>query len=108
MYSLIEDLSQITTIPVVNFNQITKKSKYCICDCIQSEILDGNDCVDIQIGIGTLSIKVTDSEIQYRFVPTEDFEEDIKTVVLDHKNPLQQLAEKKLSSRILKCYKDYI
>lgn len=106
-YSLIEDLSTLTTIPALNLGQLSKKAIYCICDSVDSSILKGENLVDINIGIGTLSILVDNDVIQYRFVPSNSLESNIKKTVVEGKNPLVEKAEKLLAKKIIDTYKDY-
>ena len=69
--------------------------------------LKGENLVDINIGIGTLSILVDNDVIQYRFVPSNSLESNIKKTVVEGKNPLVEKAEKLLAKKIIDTYKDY-
>lgn len=106
-YSVIEDLSILTTVPTTNLNQLCKKAIYCICDDIDSSRLKGESLVDIDIGIGTLSILIGSDAVQYRFIPSNVLDSSVKRTIVDGKNPLVEKAEKLLAKKIISTYKDY-
>lgn len=109
MYSLTEDLSLLTTIPVPNINKLLgTKSIYCICSDVEETALQNKQITEIDIGIGTLTIFVDDESIQYRFTPSKKLENSIKKTIINKHNPLVEKAEQTLTQRIVNTYKDYI
>ena len=108
MYSLINDLSTLTTIPVSNLTELVKKSNFCICDDLEDSILAKKDSTDIDIGIGTLTIKVVNNNVKYRFTPSKQLESNVTSTIIDNKNPLTCEAENALVNRIMETYKDFL
>lgn len=108
MYSLIEDLSTITTIPVASLQKLANKASFCICNCVEETSLKNKSLTEINIGIGTLIINVVDNNIQYKFVPNKKFEDSIRTTLIDKKNPLVEKAEDALVKKILQVYKNIL
>ncbi len=108
MHSLVEDVSVLTTIPVINISQLLDKAAYCICDSVEETKLKQENLTEIDTGLGILSIFVEDNNIQYRFVPSKKLENSIKSTIVDGKNPLIGIAEKALTQKILNAYKQYL
>lgn len=108
MQSLVEDVSALTTIPVNALNQLLDKAVYCICDGIEEARLKKENPVDIDLGIGILTVFVEDTNVQYRFTPNKKLENAVKAVVMENKNPLVCLIEKTLTQKILNAYKQYL
>lgn len=107
-FSLIDDLSTLTTIPTTNLNQLTKKANYCICNCIEESSLNNDNLTDIDIGIGRLSIYVENNNILYRFTPAKSLEDNIKKTVIEKHNVMTNIVENALTNKIINTYKDYI
>lgn len=108
MQSLVEDISALTTIPTTTLNQLLDKVVYCICDGVEEASLKKENPVDMDLGIGILTIFVEDTNVQYRFTPGKKLENAIKTVVTENKNPLVCVIEKTLTQKILNAYKQYL
>ena len=107
MYSLINDLSTLTTIPIVSLNDLVKNSIYCICDSLEDAKLGNEEVTEIDIGIGTLTIKLKDNRVQYRFIPSKQLESNITSTIIEGKNVLVATAEENLVDRITNAYKNY-
>lgn len=108
MYSLIEDLASITTLPISSLQKLCSKSIFCICNCIEEDKLKNESLTEINIGIGNLQINNINNNIQYRFIPNKKFEEAIRTTLIDGKNPLTDALEESLVNKILHAYKDLL
>ena len=108
MHKLIDDLSALTTIPVINLSKLAEKATWCICDCVEESRLADEKVVSVDLDLGTLSICLDGDNIQYRFVPSKKLEAAIKETVVNNKNPLVAQAEATLAQRIIDVYKSYI
>lgn len=107
-YSLLDDLSTLTTIPYTSLEKLVDKSVYCICNDVVETILGDEKVITIKIGIGTLKMEITDSTVIYRFEPSKDLESNINKTIQDKKSPLVDVAEKTLVKKIVNTYKDFI
>lgn len=107
-YDSLEDLSVLTTIPKDTLNNLFKKINLCICDEVQDSSLKNEEISKINIGIGYLIISNSEDQIKYKFIPSEDLENNVKETLIEGKNPLQRTLERNLVNRILKTYKDII
>lgn len=105
MYSLIEDLATITTIPVASLQKLTTKAQYCICNDMVENKLKNENLTEINIGIGTLQINVADNKMQYRFIPNDKFEKALKESWIDGKCTLKDELDRSLIFKILNTYK---
>lgn len=109
MYDLIKDLASITTIPEDALNKLVSKTEWCICDCVNEKLVCNNEkVVEINIGIGTLSLIIDDNSIIYRFVPSKELEKYVIDTIKNEKNPLKYVLEKNLINKITKVYKELI
>lgn len=108
MYSLIEDLSTLTTIPVAALLKLNNKINYCICEDVVDSQLKGENLTQVDIGIGELQIYVEGEDLKYRFIPSKDLDTGVKTSILEKKSPLMERAEDLLVKRVIKTYKDFI
>lgn len=104
--NLVSDLSNLTLIKEHTLNKLISKSNFIICHDILDSILTNNELTEIDIGIGTLSIKRENDGIRYRFVPSRKLEEAILFTVENKKSPLTCEIETALVDRIEKTYKE--
>ena len=108
MYNLIEDLSNLTTIPTSALTKLSDKAVICICNDVEESLLKEGRVTEIDLGIGTLQILVEGNDIRYRFVPSKALEANMKSTVINKKNPLTVTVEESLIKRILNTYKNYL
>lgn len=109
MKDLLQDISILTTIPRDSLEKLASISQYCICDGINEMLstLEDNVCV-FDIGIGSLSIKVENNNIYYKFIPSTSLEESLIKTIDNEENPLVAKLEKTLVKRITKTYKELL
>ena len=104
--SLVSDMSVITTIPLSTLNKLVDKEQLCILHKIVESELKGDPITAIELGFGTLYIKHDDDEIKYKFIPSKQFENNVKTVITTGESPLIATVEEALKDKILSVYKD--
>ena len=106
--TLNKQLSILTSIDENVFNNLLSKAEWCICDSVEQSCLDNKQKTSIDIGIGTLLIKHNSDKIEYKFIPSEEFEKDISDCVINNKNGLTKKKEKSLINRLTNVYKDLL
>lgn len=106
MYNLTQDLSQLTTIPVLQFQHIFDTVPALICHHVQEDIELQNSISEIDLEIGTLYIKSDEEQIKYKFVPSSKFDDAVKQTVKTGESPLVVKVENILKDRICNTYKD--
>lgn len=108
MINIVEDVSKITTIPKSYLDKLNEKAVWCICDGIQDELIQGNNIIELDIGIGTLLISSEQENIRYKFIPSEYLEKSINETVTYEHSPLQDQLEQSLINKIVNTYKDIL
>lgn len=106
MVNLSTDLSILTTIPKNTLDNLVDKSLWCICHTVEENLINHNEITEINIGLGTLLIKVEEGSIRYKFIPSPKLEESVRDTVVNKENPLIANVESTLASRIVNTYKD--
>lgn len=106
MINLTTDLSTLTSIPKASLDKLVEKSQWCICHSVEESILNRNNIVEINIGIGILYIKLEEENIKYKFIPSQSLEDCVRDTVLNKHNPLIAVTEQALITRIINTYKD--
>lgn len=107
-YDLIDNLGSLTLIKSSILNKQVEISENCICDYILEAIENDEDIITINIGIGILSINISDDEISYKFVPNKKLEKKLLKTIETEESPLVEQVEKKLNQRILNTYKELL
>lgn len=103
---LIKDLSVLTTIPTASLNKLVNKSNYCICYDVKENLAKGENVTSIDIGIGTLSIILDDDSVYYKFKPSKDLENSLKSTIVNGENPLINVVDNTIKDKILNVYKE--
>ena len=104
--NLMEDVSNITTIPMASLQKLNDKFMWCACNAVEESRLKGEDVVSLNIGLGTLIISIVSNQIQYKFIPSNAFEKNLVSTIVNEKNPLTKILEESLVNRIMETYKD--
>ena len=107
-YDLIDNLGSLTLIKSSILNKQVEISENCICDYILEAIENDEDIITINIGIGILSINISNDEISYKFVPNKKLEKKLLKTIETEESPLVEQIEKKLNQRILNTYKELL
>lgn len=108
MVNLIQRLASLTTIPEKNFIKLNEKSELIIANAANSALHSGVTDLEVDIGIGTVYIKIEDNQILYKYEPSASLERYMKKAVVDDRDFLTEVVEKSLSNRILNAYKDLV
>lgn len=107
-YSLVDDLSKVTNIPTALLDKMLAKIKAIICDDVLDAMLDNESIIDIDVGIGTLSICTEDNKLKYRFTPLDTFNDNIIATISDLKSPVKSGASRSLASKIQNAYEELL
>lgn len=104
--NVVEDISNITTIPIASLNRLNDKISSCICNNVEEAMLEGKTVCENFVGFGLLVVSVENDSIQYKFIPTKKLEKALVDTVVNKKNPLTVKLEETFVNRITKTYKD--
>lgn len=102
-----EDLSILTTINKNIFSKLEEKIIWCICDCVEKSIMNGDNTAEIDFGYGVLSILIDDNSIKYKFKPNKSLEGAISNTVVHERNSLTVNVEKALINKLTSVYKNF-
>ena len=105
---LLKDVSYITNINDKIIDKLPNIAKLCICDYINELDIIDEDVLNVDIGIGIISMLIVDDEIQYSFSPSESLEKTMIKTIEDKESPLINKLEVNLERKINSTYKDIV
>ena len=108
MINAINDLAVLTTIPKETLNKLCAKIPLIISNAIYENNKNREAITSVNLGIGILHIAEENDLIKYKFEPSQDLEECVRSSYTDQKNLLTIELEKTLASRIVNTYKDFM
>ncbi len=101
------DLSLLTTINESTFTKLSSKIEWCINDCVAKAAANNEDQAEIDLGFGTLIISISNSEIKYKFKPSQKLERSVANAVMTERNDLNLNIENALVSKLTNVYKSF-
>ena len=108
MIDIIDDLSAITFISKLSLENLGSKLIDCVAHGVQENIAAGKNISEIDLNFGKLYIKLEESEIKYKFIPSKKLENAVRYACENMDSPLVLRAENKLKERIESTYKDLL
>lgn len=97
--NIISDLGTLSKIPNKMLAEIVDKANLCIGSAVHDAKLNNNDVALINIGIGTLSVNLSD--MQCKFIPGKGLKEAIRRSVTRGVDPLEFLLEEVTAAKLL-------
>lgn len=97
--NILNDLSTLSKIPNKIINEIVKKECLCIGSAIHDAMMQNEDAVIINIGVGTLSVEL--STKQCKFVPSKDLKTAIKRSLDDKVDPVELEINSEIVEKLL-------
>lgn len=104
--NVLVDLSALLKIPNKTLDELTDKVNLCIGSAIHDGICAKEEAIQINIGIGTLSINLTD--MQCKFTPSKDLKNTIKTCLNTKIDPLMLELEQSLAEKLISVCEEAI
>ena len=108
MNNLISDVSKLSNIPLATLFRIQDLEKILIAQYISESILIGQETTEIDTGLGKLLIRVSDSEIKYKFIPSKALDQQLINTVNSKTSPLIDKLENSVQEKIMRTYKEMI
>lgn len=102
-----EDLSTLTTINESVFTKLVNKIEWCISDGVEKAIKSGENQVNIDFDLGTLTINFDNEQIRYKFKPSQKLEKVVTNTVVNERNDLVLNIEESLISKLTNTYKNF-
>ena len=106
--NLTKDLSALTGLSVTSLNAVMGRANMCVAHDVYEGVITDENEIEIDIGIGTLTVKVCDDVLKYRFVPSKALEQSLIDVVNKKTSPLLEMANDTLRERIKRTYKEIV
>lgn len=97
--NVINDLGSLTKVPNKVLNAVFEKLALCIGSAIHDAKLAKEDITQLNIGIGTLSVNLTD--MQCKFIPGKELKTAIKRSLADDVDPLEFELEQALIAKLI-------
>lgn len=107
-YDIIKDTAILTTIPEKALRKLINKEVYCINDAASEMQATGESVIDLNIGLGNLSIGIVDDKVVYKFTPSQELDTSVKAAILNGRNLLEDALEAALVERLTNTYKDIL
>ena len=101
-----KDLCAITCVPQYTFDRLKTSVNYVHANEAITQILDNQQVIRLDTFEGNIYIKRVDDDLQYKFVPSEEFEKAMINCFVNNKNPLEVTAVTKLKEILTHVYKD--
>ena len=104
--NVINDLSSYTKIPNKILTELVHKLNLCIGSAIHDAIANKETAVVINVGIGSLSVNLTD--MQCKFIPSKDLKLCIKNGIESKVDPVEFALEQALVEKLLAISEEVI
>lgn len=108
MNKLVNDISEITGVSLNALYELIDKSQLIIAHDVFENLKEKNSQTTLDIGIGTLYIKLEDEKIKYKFIPSKNLDKLVYQAATQKSSPLANRAELMLNKRIDQTYKELI
>lgn len=106
--NLLHDIQTVTQLSTKVISKLTLVSEMIICDDINELDILGNDTLEIDIGIGKLTLLIIGDSIQYDFCPSESLENNIIKTLEEKRNPIIINSELNLDKKLFDTYKELL
>lgn len=97
--NVIDDLGTVTKVPNKILNELVHKLNLCIGSAIHDAILNKEQVILLNVGMGTLSVSLTD--MQCKFIPGKDLKTVIKNSINEKVDPLELELEDALVQKLI-------
>lgn len=108
MMELLQDLYILTDVQENVLKKFIPIAEYCIAHDVYESMCYRQEFAEIDIGIGTLVVKVDDDSIRYKFIPSENLENMMIEMTKTRKSPILSKLENNLQTKIEKAYKELL
>jgi hypothetical protein len=108
MKKLVEDISALTSIATNSLLNLVDLATCCISHDVLESIIEKNSTTEVDIGVGTLYIKLEGDEIKYKFIPSKKLEESVLKTVTYNLDHLVSKVESSLKKKIENTYKNLL
>lgn len=108
MKDVLTDLSALCGVKRFNLDGLASQLTYLISHYITCARAEKTDVVELDIGIGTLILKLDDIEVKYKFIPSNQLSKEVINGYNSKDSVLIQKADKLIGQRINKTYRELL
>lgn len=108
MEKLINDLSVLTNVSINSLYELLDKANLIIAHDVFENLKEKNPTTTIDIGVGSLYIKLEGENIKYKFIPSKNLEDLVCKTVSSGSSPITNRVDLVLNKRIEQTYKDLL
>lgn len=105
---ILNDTSALTNIPIKTLNRISSLEEQCLVSTLYDQYKEGNKFLEANIGIGTLIIKDEDDNLQFKFIPSTTFKNNIVKMYKDETPKIINGVEVDLLNKVENFYKKFL
>ena len=105
-YNIVKEVALLTTIAERNIRKIIEKQIFAINEAVVEATLADTNVVELDIGIGTIVLRIEGEKVVYRFEPSAQLEESIKNSIINQQNLLEDALDDALVARLTHIYKE--
>jgi len=102
----LKDLSILTAIPYSSLQKVSSKIGDIICHDIKESYYQGENNLEVDLGIGKLTMLLINDNISYGFVPSLQLERKIIDSFDSSGDVLIEKLEQSLKNKIINSYKE--
>lgn len=99
MTNTVSELGTLLRVPNKVLEELATKACLCIGSTINDAARAGEEAVVVNIGIGTLSVNLTD--MACKFIPSKELKASIKKAITEGVDPLELALERALAEKLL-------
>ena len=107
-YTLIDDLSELYNIPKASLSKIKDTIIILLAQYTKEVQKEKESVLEVDIGIGSLYIKIDAEQVEYKFIPNKKTQKSISDCLQANKDPLQIKIEESFKKRIKEIYKELL
>ena len=105
---ILTDISTLTAVSRLSLENLCAKANLAISHGVLEATHKLDNQIECNIGIGLLYIKIEESAIKYKFIPSRDLEDKLATTLKEKESPLILTADKILGQRIENAYRSLL
>lgn len=105
---IINDTSALTNIPEKTLNRIATIEEQCLISSLFDQYKEGNKFLEANIGIGSIIIKNEDDNLQFKFIPSTTFKNNVVKIYKEETPKIINTIEVDLLGKVENFYKRFL
>lgn len=106
--NVIDNVSILYNLPIKQADKIIDTAENVICHDVLQAYIRKQGYVILDVGIGTLTVDITNDYLEYKFVPSKVLETKLVNTLDTKQDILVQHIEQSIVDKITKAYKELI